>query len=305
MSKITIFTPTYNRGHLLPNLYNSLLNQTCKNFEWLIIDDESNDNTEVIVNKIIEKNDSFEIRYYKQKHGGKHRAINKALDIAKGDYFFIVDSDDQLTRDAVELAYKWIEDTCHNSKIAGVAGLRSHMNGDVIGDKLSIENDSWIECSNFDRERNHLLGDKAEIYKTELLKKNKFPEFDNEFFVTEAVMWDKVAALGYQVRWYNTIIYLCEYLDNGLSKSGANSLNGYINNYMGFSYYVRQRIRYTYLENNLRLILDYIRVSKIKKISFIKIVHNIGLSKYEFIKLIANIPFHYISKKIGGNNKHE
>lgn len=301
MNKLTIFTPTYNRAHLLPNLYQSLLKQTCQNFEWVIVDDESNDNTDKVVRKMIDDQNLFEIRYYKQKHGGKHRAINKALDLAKGEYFFIVDSDDQLIENAVELIYQWIDETFNNNndKIAGVAGLRGNENG-IIGGNLNIGDNHWIECSNFDRKKYNLLGDKAEVYKTDLLKNNKLPEFENEFFVTEAVMWDKLASLGYKVRWYNTVIYNCEYLDDGLSKGGANSLKGYLENYQGFSFYVKQCIQNTYLKNNIKLILNYIKVSKIKKIRFSVLINNIGLTKLQFIKLIGSIPFYYILKKIRG-----
>lgn len=301
--KLTIFTPTYNRAHLLPNLYNSLLKQSCKDFEWIVIDDESTDDTEQVVQKMIEDKNIFQINYFKQKHGGKHRAINKALEIARGEYFFIVDSDDYLTENAVELIYKWIDETFveNNNKIAGVAGLRASDNG-VIGGNLNIDVDSWIECSNFDRKKYNLLGDKAEIYKTELLKNNKLPEFENEFFITEAVMWDKIAALGYMVRWYNTVIYKCEYLEDGLSKGGANSIKGYLNNYQGFSYYVKQCIQNTYLKNNITLILNYMKVSHIKKIAFSEMIDNIGLTKIQFIKIIVCMPFYYIFKKIRGYN---
>ena len=99
--KITIFTPTYNRDYIIINLYKSLLIQTLKDFEWLIIDDGSTDNTELLVSSFI-KDNKINIRYIKQQNGGKHRAINKALEEAKGELFFIVDSDDQLVDNAIE-----------------------------------------------------------------------------------------------------------------------------------------------------------------------------------------------------------
>ena len=99
--KITVFTPTYNRGRILENLYHSLQKQINFHFEGLIIDDGSIDNTEEIVTNWQNEENNFEIRYYKQKNGGKCRAINKALDLANGDLFFTVDSDDVLTDDAL------------------------------------------------------------------------------------------------------------------------------------------------------------------------------------------------------------
>ncbi len=102
---ITIFTPTYNRAYRLSNLFNSLRVQTDKNFEWLIVDDGSTDETEQLVRTFIDGAD-FDIRYVKQLNGGKHRTINRGSQLARGSLFLIVDSDDFLTKNAVEIIYK-------------------------------------------------------------------------------------------------------------------------------------------------------------------------------------------------------
>lgn len=102
---ITVFTPSYNRAYCLPRLYISLKTQTYIDFEWLIIDDGSFDDTEQLVREWLQTPMSF-IRYYKQENGGKHRAINRAVALAKGDLFFIVDSDDYLPSDSLkQLSY--------------------------------------------------------------------------------------------------------------------------------------------------------------------------------------------------------
>lgn len=98
---ITIFTPTYNRAHLLPRLYESISKQDCMDFEWLVIDDGSTDNTQALFEEWMDQEHPFSIFYQKVKNGGKQRAINQAVSMAKGEYFFIVDSDDALTPDAV------------------------------------------------------------------------------------------------------------------------------------------------------------------------------------------------------------
>ena len=90
MQLITVFTPTYNRAYIIEKLYKSLQQQTKKNFEWIIVDDNSSDNTENLIDTFIRDDNDFSIKYIKQKHGGKHRAINKALKVAEGKYFFIV-----------------------------------------------------------------------------------------------------------------------------------------------------------------------------------------------------------------------
>ena len=105
--KLTIFTPTYNRAYILDNLYRSLQQQTCHDFEWLIIDDGSADDTHTLVDSWVQKENPFPIRCYYFENSGKPAEINRALDLASGELFFTVDSDDLLTPNAVELILQW------------------------------------------------------------------------------------------------------------------------------------------------------------------------------------------------------
>lgn len=69
-------------------MFNSIDSQTRKNFEWIIINDGSTDGTDKEINKnIAQKNREYDIRYITVKSGGKPRAINKAVQLAKGKYF--------------------------------------------------------------------------------------------------------------------------------------------------------------------------------------------------------------------------
>ena len=63
---ITIFTPTYNRAYIIDKLYESLCSQSCKDFEWLIVDDGSSDETELLIDSFVKEN-RIVIRYIKQK----------------------------------------------------------------------------------------------------------------------------------------------------------------------------------------------------------------------------------------------
>lgn len=101
MPYFTVFTPTYNRGYTLYRLYESLKSQRTIDFEWMIVDDGSTDNTCQLVEKWIREERNFSIRYIKKENGGKPRAINYGIQYAKGRFFFIVDSDDFLLPDAV------------------------------------------------------------------------------------------------------------------------------------------------------------------------------------------------------------
>ena len=69
--KITVFTPTFNRGYIIENLYKSLQRQSYKNFQWIVIDDGSKDDTEKLFEKWTNEDNLFDITYKKVKNGGK------------------------------------------------------------------------------------------------------------------------------------------------------------------------------------------------------------------------------------------
>ena len=254
---ITVFTPAYNRAHLLPRLFHTLKLQTNLAFEWLIVDDGSADDTEAVVQKLINEEKRFPIRFFKQKHGGKHRAMNLAVKLAKGEYFFPVDSDDWLPENAIELLISWIKEIQDVPSICGVAGQKALADGKPVGN--SFENEGFVDASSLERKKLHIEGDKAEVFATEVLREHPFPEFEGEFFVTEAVCWNAIAADGYKLRWYQEPIYYCEYQEDGLTKTGANDLSGHIANFQGYSYYVRQSLK---VKNRLDSYRDYVEFEK-------------------------------------------
>ena len=102
---ISVVTCTFNRAYLLDNLYNSLKKQTFKNFVWIVIDDGSTDNTEELIERFIDQK-IIDIVYKKIENGGKHRALNKAIQMCQTKLFFIVDSDDQLVNNSLERIIK-------------------------------------------------------------------------------------------------------------------------------------------------------------------------------------------------------
>lgn len=231
MCKITVFTATYNRGYIIQNLYDSLKAQTDKDFEWLVIDDSSQDNTKALFQIWCNEDSGFPIRYIKlEKNGGKQRAINQAVRLAKGEFFFIVDSDDKLLSDAIYYIKKWIKDIVENQYIAGVSGVKATFHQEYINGIPFIEPDGYIDITNIERRKYNLTADMAEVYKTAVLKKYSFPVWEDETFTPECVVWDAIALDGYKLRFFNRIIYLCEYLDDGLTKGGYRL---YMNNLMG------------------------------------------------------------------------
>ncbi|WP_073153088.1 glycosyltransferase family 2 protein [Mesonia phycicola] len=215
MNKIlTIFTPTYNRASLLKRVFTSLQKQTYKNFEWIIVDDGSTDNTEEVVKSFIEYTQDFSINYFKQKNGGKHRAINFGVKKAKGDFFLILDSDDYLKEEAIEVLNPLLDQSRLNANLAGVAVRRAYSDGNIVGnifDKSILANSVSI------RYQHKIIGDLVEIFKTEILKKYKFPEIENEKFCPEALVWNRIAQY-YNLQFYNLGLYITEYLPGGLTQ---------------------------------------------------------------------------------------
>lgn len=217
--KFTVFTPTYNRAYTLTRLYESLKVQSYKSFEWLIVDDGSTDNTESLIKSFIDEKPFFNIKYIKTVNGGKHRAINKGLPHAKGELVFFLDSDDWLLNNSLQLI---VEEEIKilpkdKSKVAAIEGLKCYTDGKIIGTTF---NGDFIYSPYIGRTKYNISGDKAEVYYTDIVKKYPFPEYANEKFATERLVWNQISHDGYIIRWFNKPIQYCEYLDDGLTAGG-------------------------------------------------------------------------------------
>lgn len=213
---ITLFTPTYNRSHLLSRLYKSIQQQNYKDFEWVIVDDGSKDDTHQLIERFI-ADKKISIRYFYKNNGGKHSAINYGLQKAKGELFFIIDSDDVLAENALENIECHYQSIKNNNKICGIIGLSQYIDQqEIVGDRFLFEN--W-EVSFADVYlKYHLKGDKSVAFKTEILKQYPFPEKKGIRFVFEAVVWHEMSK-KYDVLALNEIIQKKEYLELGLSDS--------------------------------------------------------------------------------------
>lgn len=211
---ITVFTPAYNRAYCIENLYKSLLRQTDKDFEWVVVDDGSTDDTEALISSFIADN-KISITYIRQANGGKHTAINRGLDVAQGSLFIIVDSDDYLTDDAIETISEAALPIAEDESMAGVIGLRVHQDGRAISAGITAEQ---IDATALElRFRYGITGDLAEVVKTQVLKKYTFPVFEGEKFSPEALVWNRIANDGLKFRLINKAVYCCEYLPDGLT----------------------------------------------------------------------------------------
>lgn len=243
--KVTVFTPTYNRAYILSNLKDSLLRQTSKDFEWLIIDDGSADDTESLVKAWMDQIKEFPIRYYYVKNGGKCRAINKALGLAGGELFFTVDSDDYLSDDAIEKIICWEKDLPKQQNFCGIIGNRGYSTKDTINPRFKEKyiDTNMLKANEYQEEGKFVLGgERAHIFYTEVHRKYPYPEFPNENFMTEAVTWNRMAHDGYKVRFYNDIIWIFEYQNDGLTRAGHKL---FLDNPRGYGLWLKEKTLFT------------------------------------------------------------
>ncbi len=234
---ITVFTPTYNRATLLSRLYNSLKIQKYTDFEWLIVDDGSTDNTEQTIKDIIKNHkQDFCVRYFKVNNGGKHRAINYGVKNAKGKVFFIVDSDDWLPENALADVAYYFSQIENDDSFAGVAGLKQ---SNSINFKEQTFSGEYLDATSLQRKNYGIYGEKAEVFKIDILKRFPFPEYDGENFISEAIVWDKIAFEGFKLRWFNKCVYIYEYQEGGLT---LNLFKKYKESPIGYLTYLKQEM---------------------------------------------------------------
>lgn len=247
---ITVFTPTYNRAYLLGRLYASLKKQSWREFEWIIIDDGSSDDTEKLVCSWQKEKNDFPILYYKKENGGKCRAINDALDLAAGELFFTVDSDDRLTEDALLKVAEWEAAIPHDGTYCGIAGNIGHDTGKTSN---TLFEGGYYDGTLLDRYRN-VDGERALIFYTDIHRAYKYPAFPGETFMTEAVVWNRMAHDGFRMRFYNDVIWLYEYREDGLTMAGSRL---FLDNPGGYCLWMKEKSVFEKWPFVSRLRLDY------------------------------------------------
>jgi len=133
---------------------------------------------------------------------------------ANYDFFYIVDSDDRLPTNSIKNVISKTQAIINKSHIAGVVGLKCFFDGTPVGSN-SLKKD--LICNSFDyRYKYKVTGDKAEVFKTKVLRKFKFPQFESEKFLPESIVWNRIA-IKYEMLYFNENVYECEYLQEGLS----------------------------------------------------------------------------------------
>ncbi len=207
--KISVATPTYNRANTLDRVFNSLMSQTFKDFEWIIVDDGSNDDTKELIDSY-KKQASFDIKYFYQENNGMHTALNKALEFANGEFFIICHSDDSFLPESFEILLKYwnlIDDTKKN-EFRGITCRR--YDPDTMlpsGKAFSIDND-YIDMLGLDaffkaKFNFEMWG----MNRTDVMKEYTFPDIRGGAnkgltFFPETIIWNKMGR-KYKVRFIN------------------------------------------------------------------------------------------------------
>lgn len=215
MKLLSIITPTHNRAPLLKRCFASLLAQTSRQFEWIIVDDGSTDDTEAAAASFLLQAPEMRIHYLRKENGGKHTAMNAAHPLIHGDYVLILDDDDCLIPSAVEeILQAWAR--YDQPRIGVVVFLEGYSETDPFaeGKREGVPFDMFHEHTITRHNR-----DCCDIYRTEAFLRFPYPVFAGETFLSESILWNKMAP-EYQIVYVNKVIYLADYLEDGLTRSG-------------------------------------------------------------------------------------
>ncbi|MCB0383476.1 MAG: glycosyltransferase family 2 protein [Psychroserpens sp.] len=169
-----IITPTYNRKHTLNRVYESLINQDFKDFNWIIVDDCSTDDTTELVNSWIETN-SITIKYFKlERNQGKSAAVNYGLLYCDQPYTIIADSDDSFSAHTLsDLKEIWesIPANKNNKTVASIWTLTKNESGEIVGD--TFPEDSWLVGFEERVLKHNIEGEKWACWRTSILANQK------------------------------------------------------------------------------------------------------------------------------------
>lgn len=282
---ITVFTPSYNRKKELVKLYQSLLKQNYLDFEWLIVDDGSIDDTKTYINNLKKKN-KININYVYKENGGKQSAYNKGLDCAKGDIFLCIDSDDILADNILKNIDSDFKKIKKDKSIGGIAYIQSYITdkNKIIG--TSFPKDNLIENYFNIYHKLNVTGDKLIVLKATVAKEYYFPIIEGEKFIPEALIFNRISN-KYNFLCRNIIAAHKEYLTEGYSNNYFNLVK---KNPQGNMLYFKELYS---KEKKIYNIYGYLLFGIYSKNKFRELLNN---HSAKFMIIIMYIPVWIISK---------
>lgn len=255
---LTIITPTFNRKELLSQLKISLDNQCNFNFIWRIIDDGSTDETEKLCADWL-NNKKYKIEYYKCSNGGKHKAINFGIKGINTLLTVIIDSDDVCKPNFILEILQAYSIYSKNKIIGCYSFLCENKHGEILPTKFPYT--GIIDRHYNLTYRHNIHGDKVDVFYTKILQKYPFPEFPNEKFITEELLWNRIAK-EYKKVGINSSILVHDYYPDGLTRQYENLLR---KNKKGATLYFKERAKL-----KISLIMRLRSIYSIIKLNFYK-----------------------------------
>ena len=245
---LTVFTPTYNRKNTLPDTYESLKAQDCKDFIWLIVDDGSSDGTEEMVREWQEQDNGFEIRYIYKENGGMHTAHNTAYEEIDTELNVCIDSDDIMASGSVA-AIKEFWESVRDKGYAGIIGLDAYRStGKIVGKGFP---EGLRETRLYEYYANGGAGDKKLVYRTDVVREYPpYPVFPGEKYVGLVYLY-RLIDQKYKLAVLDRVLCEVEYLPEGSSR---NMFRQYVRNPQGFAFW--RKISMMYPESRSRIFLD-------------------------------------------------
>lgn len=220
--RFTVFTPVYNCENTIERVYNSLLNQTYSNFEWLIINDGSTDNSNLVIEKLL-TDTSLNIRYINNKiNQHKMACFMQAIDLADGEFLLTFDADDECVDHALETFEKSYNDINEDQKplISAVTGLCVDQFGKQIGDAYPTQPyfNNTFKTYAVDK----IMGEKWGFTKTNILRNVSYSEaFVANGFMPEGLIWNLLSKTGFQTKYINQTLRIYHTgLEHSISSSG-------------------------------------------------------------------------------------
>ncbi|WP_294908985.1 glycosyltransferase family 2 protein [uncultured Ruminococcus sp.] len=258
--EITVFTPSYNRAATLPRAYECLKKQTYRNFEWIIIDDGSSDNTKEVVEGFKKENPFFDIIYVFQENQGKHVATNNAVRICRGNFFITLDSDDACTDDALEVFLdEWNKIPAENqSGYYGISCRTCDKNGVINGTPMNVP---YIDSCDLDLKFKYkITGELWGMIRTDVMREFPFPVVEGYHYYPENIIWSSVGR-KYKSRYINKALrYYINDQENAVTNVDRKKATKekfpmhlhYVNNCWDYRKYNRKR----YLEHIVAITRD-------------------------------------------------
>lgn len=198
--EITAFTCTFNRADTLTRTYRSLCRQTVRNFEWIVYDNGSTDNTSELVAKWKAESDFPIIYLSRSDNSGYQRSFNHGVKAARGFFWLIVDSDDEVVPEAfsrmIEL-WKTIPDD-KKSMFTGVTVNCIDQHGKLVGEEFPYNPTDSNSIEIFYRHK--IRGEKFGMHRVDIIRNYPFPDVEDH--VNAGVVWRSIAA-DYQTRFVN------------------------------------------------------------------------------------------------------